>query len=172
MSKGSRRVQVNRQQKSILLLALFLLKYKNKRNAPPKNDVLRFIERQNLMAISDSDFERTTTGELAWENDLAWRRTDLKMEGHLAMPYRGAWQITSDGEDRLLEWVSILNCFISMNDDWENKLDRIAELFGEEKVLVTPSTIHAAQEAYNLAQILFPSRIPAVPESRQGRVKL
>ena len=86
------------------------------------------------------------------------------------MPAHGHWQITLAGENRLLEWVSDLFRYTSTVPHWENNLNKLAEIDDEEIVIITHDTIIAAQEAYRLAQKLFPSRIPEA--SKSPKVKL
>jgi len=59
MPRGTRRLQINRQQKHILLLALFLLKHLHGEARPPKRQVLNFIDLRHLIQIRNED-RRTT----------------------------------------------------------------------------------------------------------------
>lgn len=172
MPRGTRRIQVARQQQHILLLALFLLKHEQKRRYPEKDDVVRFIAARNLIAISAGDREAVSTGEERWANRIAFCRADLKKDGLLAMPKRGIWQITEAGELRLLEWAVILHYFATVNENWEDRLEGFASVFGEEKIDITNDTIRAAGEAYRIAEELFPERIPAVSNEVKGKIRL
>ena len=113
MPRGTRKLQINRQQKHILLLALFLLKYAHGKPHPLKRHVIGFIDTKNLITIRPEDRKIVATGEEAWENSIAFRRADLKAEGCLTMPDIGVWQITPSGERRLIEWCAVMNEFVA-----------------------------------------------------------
>lgn len=171
MRKGPRKLQINRQQKHILLLALFLLKYAHSKPHPLKRHVLSFIDTKNLILIGPEDRKIVATGEEAWANSIAFRRADLKAEDCLTMPDIGVWQITPGGERRLIEWCTIMNEFATVNRDWENRLDSLEEFF-EEKVAITKDTVVAAQNAFTIAKRLFPELIPEVSPEMRGRIRL
>src|SRR2546430_1137925 len=171
MSRGTRRLQVNRQQKHILLLALFLLKYQHGNTRPAKRQVLNLIDLHHLIQIRDEDRRRVATGEEAWANDITWRREDLKEEVLLTMPEHGEWQITASGERRIIEWCAIMHHFATVTPDWETRADRFEDLF-EEKVVITKQTVLAAQRAYEIATRLYPRDLPEVPEHIKGKIRL
>lgn len=172
MSKGTRKLQVNRQQKNILLLALFILKHKIKKHDPESKQVLNFIKFQKLIIITEADLVLVSKSQLTWENNFAWRRQDLKEEGALTMPQRGIWKITEHGEDLVLVWASILHYFTEVNDNWEDKLDGLREIFGEDKVIITSNTIRLAEEAYRIALDKMPNRLPLLTDEMKGKIRL
>ena len=88
MPRGTRKLQINRQQKNILLLALFLLKHAHGKAQPLKRHVIAFIDTKNLIIVRPEDRRTVATGEEAWENSIAFRRADLKAEGCLTSPFR------------------------------------------------------------------------------------
>ena len=166
------RLQVNRQQEHILLLALFMLKHKVKKDSPPKKQVLGFIRIRGLIQVREWSNERLSNGDLAWENDIAWRRQDLKDNYYLRMPETGLWQITKLGEDRLLRWATLVHYYLEAHESLEGRLDAIGCFFGEEKVVITDETIMLADEAYEIAASTFPERIPQLTEEEKGKIRL
>ncbi len=84
-----------KQQRRVILLALYLLKNFFGDAHPVKRKVIRFVHAQNLIHIPSTDSATRSTGESVWENDLAWKREDLKELGLLRMPERGVWEIMS-----------------------------------------------------------------------------
>lgn len=66
----------------------------------------------------------------------------------------------------------ILHYFATNNENWEDRLEGFADIFGEEKIVITNDTIRAAEEAYAIAQEKFPERIPQVSEEVKGRIRL
>lgn len=171
MPRRSQKVQVNRQQKHILLLALFLMKYKEHRPLPKKRDVIRYIDIKHLIAIRDWDREIVSNNEARWANSIAWRREDLKKEKCLEMPSRGTWKITDIGERRLLEWVGVLNQFAEKYPDWADLLMQLEDCYGE-KVVITGDTMTAAQQALDLGNEKLPGSVPPVPENLKGFMRL
>ncbi|HWB60045.1 MAG TPA: hypothetical protein VG733_11175 [Chthoniobacteraceae bacterium] len=168
MPRGTRKLQINRQQKHILLLALFLLKHAHRKIYPLKRDVIGFIDSKNLMLIRDEDRKKVATGEEAWENKIAFRRADLKEEGCIAMPDIGIWQITPAGEKSSIEWCVLMNEFATRNSDWEKKLDALESIFFE-KIVITRETVLASLNAFEIAKRVFPDDIPQLsPEQRSS----
>jgi Mrr N-terminal domain len=94
-----------RQQKRILLLALYLYKKKFGFESRNRQQVRRFILHHHLMHIPADDSDLRSTGEELWENDLAWRRADLKAEGFIDMPKHGQWRLTELGEKEVEAWA-------------------------------------------------------------------
>ena len=82
-----------KQQRRVLLLALYLLKRRGY-DRPKKKQVLNFISMRHLMHVPADDSDYRQTGDEIWENDLAFRRADLKSEGFIEMPDHGIWAIT------------------------------------------------------------------------------
>lgn len=106
------------QQRRVLLLALYLLKNRFGVNNPPKRRVLRFIRSERLMNIPTNDESDRSTGEAVWENDLAWKREDLKEQGLLRMPEHGIWQITEYGEREIEAWAQRVKEMTETRPDW------------------------------------------------------
>jgi hypothetical protein len=171
MPRGIRKLQINRQQKHVLLLALFLLKYAHGKPYPLKRHVIGFIDTKNLIIIRPEDRKIVATGEEAWENSIAFRRADLKAENFLTMPDIGVWQITPAGERRLIEWCAVMNEFVALHPDWEKRLESLEDLF-EEKVVITKDAVLAAQSAFGIAKRLFPDVVPEVSPEMRGRIRL
>ena len=171
MPRGTRKLQINRQQKHILLLALFLLKYAHGKPHPLKRHVIGFIDTKNLITIRPEDRKIVATGEEAWENSIAFRRADLKAEGCLTMPDIGVWQITPAGERRLIEWCAVMNEFVALHPDWEKRLDSLEDFF-EEKVVITKDAVLAAQSAFGIAKRLFADAVPEISPEMRGRIRL
>jgi hypothetical protein len=101
MPRGTRKLQINRQQKNILLLALFLLKHAHGKAQPLKRHVIAFIDTKNLIIVRPEDRRTVATGEEAWENSIAFRRADLKAEGCLTMPDIGFGRLRQRGRGGL-----------------------------------------------------------------------
>lgn len=57
------------------------------------------------MHVPTEDEDARSTGDAVWENDLAWKREDLKEQGLLRMPERGIWQISEHGEREVEAWA-------------------------------------------------------------------
>jgi len=171
MPRGTRNLQINRQQKHILLLALFLLKHAQGKVRPLKRQVISFIDIKNLILIREEDRRTVATGEEAWENSIAWRRADLVAEGCLTMPARGEWQITAAGERRVIDWCAIMHYFTTLKPDWQKHLSALETIF-EEKVVITEQTILAAVAAFDIAKKLFADDLPEVPADVRGRIRL
>jgi hypothetical protein len=92
------------QQRRVLLLALYVLKRRG-HGSPPKAQVLRFIDWQKLMNVPADDLGLRSTGDEVWQNDLAWKREDIKEDGLLDMPERGIWHLTKKGEEEVEAWA-------------------------------------------------------------------
>ena len=108
-----------KQEQSILLLALYILK-KRGHNRPPKKQVLGFIEMNVLIDIPQEDLElRESNGEVIWKNELAWRSDDLKNRGYLRKPEHGLWQITEIGEEDVRAWAKRVKEYTDKKPEWE-----------------------------------------------------
>lgn len=94
-----------RQQKRIVLLALYLYKKKFGFENRNRKQVLRFILHHRLMHVPADESDLRSTGEEIWENDLAWRRADLKAEAFIDMPQHGQWRLTELGEKEVEAWA-------------------------------------------------------------------
>src|SRR5438477_8070136 len=75
-----------KQQRRVVLLALYLLKHLAGDSQPAKRKVLRYITSNRLMHIPAGDERRRSNSEPTWMNDLAWKRADLKDDGFLRKP--------------------------------------------------------------------------------------
>ena len=118
--KSNRKVK---QQRRVLLLALYLLKNRFGAHRPEKRKVLRFIRSQRLMHVPKDDEDSRSTGDAIWQNDLAWKRADLKEQGLLTMPERGIWQITEHGERDVEAWASRVKEITNSKPDWKADLN-------------------------------------------------
>lgn len=167
----TRRIQVTRQQKHILLLALFLIKHQHGGARPSKQQVLNFIDLHCLIAIRAEDRKTVTTGEEAWANSIAWRRADLVKESCVAMPKRGEWQITPTGEKRIIEWCATIDAFATRKADWENNLRAFESIFME-TVVITRETVVAARHANEIARRIFPNCSPQISPGIEGKLEL
>jgi hypothetical protein len=111
-----------KQQRRVVLLALYLLKNHCGRPNPDKHMVLRFIRSQHLMHIPVDDELPRSTGDKVWENDLAWKREDLKESGLVRKPAHGIWQITEHGERDVEAWAARVEAFTRTKPDWKADL--------------------------------------------------
>jgi hypothetical protein len=96
---------LEKQRRMVLLLVLFILKYKYGKSWPDKTQVTNFVSIHQLLRLRPEDRKKVSTGEEAWVNKLAWTRNDLKDSGLLQMPETGVWAITPSGEDAALKWM-------------------------------------------------------------------
>ena len=107
-----------KQQRRVVLLALFLLKNRFGDHRPLKRKVLRFIRSQHLLHVPQADEDTRSTGDPVWANDLAWKREDLKEQGLLRMPEHGVWQITEHGEGEVEAWALRVKEMTDSKPDW------------------------------------------------------
>ena len=70
------------------------------------------------MHIPSDDENTRSTGDTVWENDLAWKREDLKTEGLLKMPEHGIWQITEYGEREVEAWAQRVKKMTESKPNW------------------------------------------------------
>lgn len=116
-----------KQQRRVVLLALYLLKKRFGKHHPLKRHVLRFIQTQHLMHVPATDQDMRTTGDAVWENDLAWKREDLKELGLLRMPRHGVWEITEEGEKDVEAWAQRMKGVVEKRPDWQKDFRANAE---------------------------------------------
>ena len=57
------------------------------------------------MHVPADDSDLRSTGDEIWENDLAWKRADLKKDGLLDMPEWNSWHLTKRGEEDVEAWA-------------------------------------------------------------------
>lgn len=107
-----------KQQRRVLLLALYLLKNRFGDHHPPKRKVLRFVQSQHLMHIPSEDKDMRSTGEAIWQNDLAWKREDLKERGFLLPSEHDAWRISEHGEREVEAWAQRVKDTTEKWPDW------------------------------------------------------
>ena len=126
-----------KQQRRVLLLALYLLKHRYNEANPPKRQVLNFISLRHLMHVPADDSDLRSTGDEIWENDLAWRRADLKTEEFI----EGDWQITTKGEAEVESWARRVKELTDADPRWTErfKFDPTDDLCDFE-FYVTPNT--------------------------------
>lgn len=70
------------------------------------------------MHVPNEDEDTRSTGDTIWENDLAWKREDLKEQGLIRMPERGVWQITEHGEHEVEAWAQRVQKMAEERPDW------------------------------------------------------
>jgi hypothetical protein len=168
MARGPRNIKITRQQKHILLLALFLLRHEHNQPRPEKRQVLNYIRLHNLIHLRDEDRQRISASEESWENDISWRREDLKAEGFLTMPEIGIWQITPDGEHHISRWCALMRYFTLATPDWPERLDLLETVF-DEKIVITCDTVLEAIQAYDIAVRVFHPESTTVPDEFKGK---
>ena len=86
------------------MLALYILKRRG-HDRPSKKQVLNFISWNRLMHVPADDSDLRSTGDEIWENDLAFRRADLKDDGLLDKPDWNVWHLTKRGEENVQAWA-------------------------------------------------------------------
>ena len=89
-------MQKVRQERFALRVALYLLKA-NGFDSPTKKHVLNFIRGKNLLKFPDKDLKWSGGSDSVWENDIAWKRKDLFMDGEIDSPERRKWRLTELG---------------------------------------------------------------------------
>jgi hypothetical protein len=110
-----------KQQRRVLLLALYLLKHHCRVNFPKKKQVLNYISKKHLMHVPADDSDYRQTGDEIWENDLAFRRADLKSEGFIDMPDHGIWRITPLGEADVETWARRVKELTDADPNWADQ---------------------------------------------------
>lgn len=95
-------VSIDKEEQLIVVLALYILELLHERK-PKRMKVLRFIKARELAHFNDDDTDLRSTGEEKWMNDFSWARKDIKESALLAMPGFGIWQLTTKGNERLLQ---------------------------------------------------------------------
>ena len=64
-----------------------------------KQEVTKAVLPQVKKRLKDADYVMMQTGELRWENAVAWERSDLRKEGYLRSDSpRGVWELTQQGQ--------------------------------------------------------------------------
>lgn len=111
-----------KQQRRVLLLALYILKKRHGVSAPPKKQVIGFIEIHRLMHVPEGDLLLRSSGEPVWKNDLSWKREDLKENGLLQMPQHGVWQLTKLGEQEVEAWALRVKEVTEKRPDWAKEM--------------------------------------------------
>ncbi|MCP5541840.1 MAG: hypothetical protein H7A52_16985 [Akkermansiaceae bacterium] len=159
MAKNSR---LEKQRRMIVLLALFLLKYKHGKTNPQKNQVINFVSIHNLIQVRPNDQKTVASEEEAWANALAWTRNRLKDEGFVAKPDSGIWSITPLGEEEILRWLEGA-VYATRHMKSNELLAQLSDILRED-FIVTPSTFEKAKEAYEIYCDRFPERKNQFPE--------
>lgn len=102
------------QQQIALRVALYVLR-ENGFAAPPKRQVLNFIRFRNLVRFPEEELQKRweTDNDTIWENDIAWKRKNLFMDGEIDSPERGKWRLTEIGvakvENAKAKWLGLEN---------------------------------------------------------------
>ena len=86
------------QQRIALRVALYVLR-ENGFVAPPKRQVLNFSRFRRLVRFPEEELQKRweSDSDAIWENDIAWKRKDLFMDGEIDSPERGKWRLTDVG---------------------------------------------------------------------------
>lgn len=101
-----------KQQRFALRIALYVL-WKNGFKQPRKNQVLNFIRYRGLLQFPAEELTKRTRSDHdeIWENDIAWKRKDLFMDGEIDSPERGHWRLTQAGIDKIdrdkVKWLKL-----------------------------------------------------------------
>ena len=87
-----------RQQRFALRIALFILQ-KNGFPQPKKKHVLNFVRDKRLLQFPEEELQkrRTSDHDEIWENDIAWKRKDLYLDGEIDDSEFGHWRLTNIG---------------------------------------------------------------------------
>jgi hypothetical protein len=105
---------------------------------------VNYISGHRLMHVPADDSDYRQTGDEIWENDLAWRRADLKHEGLIEMPEHGRWRITALGEADVEAWAHRVKENLDANPDWADRFKfNPFDVFGFE-FYITPTTFEWA----------------------------
>ncbi|MSU59427.1 MAG: hypothetical protein EXS35_14860 [Pedosphaera sp.] len=107
-----------KQQRRVLLVALYLFRKLYGIASPHKRKVLRFIRSRGLLHIPAKDEETCAAGEMIWEHELSWHRNSLKNEGFIRMPEIGIWQMTEFGERDVEDWAQRIKQMTDSKPDW------------------------------------------------------
>ncbi|MCD8403891.1 HNH endonuclease [Tenacibaculum finnmarkense] len=89
---------------------LILFALRNLENSSPKNEVLNFLLENDLIKLTDYDFEiLDSRNEERWRNELAFVRSHLVKSGHLQNNKRNQWELTKLSESYYSELNSLIN---------------------------------------------------------------
>ncbi len=90
------------QQRFALSVALYILQ-ENGISAPKKRQVLNFIRSRGFLRFPDAELQKRwlTDSDEIWENDIAWKRKDLFMDGEIDSPEWGHWRLTKTGAQKI-----------------------------------------------------------------------
>lgn len=97
---------MTKEQENRFLILFALLKLEN---SASKNEVLNFLLENDLIKLSDYDFEiLESRKEERWRNELAFVRSHLVKSGHLKNDTRNKWQLTELSESYFLELEKLI----------------------------------------------------------------
>lgn len=117
-----------KQEKRVLLLALYILKKKHGFANVRKRHALNFIKGKHLMKIPEDERAMRSDYDEIWENDIARKRQDLVDSGRIEkLRDVDAWQISEKGIVEVEDWAKHVQAFTQMKDDWRKDLDGMSE---------------------------------------------
>ena len=116
-----------KQQRRVLLLALYILSKVHGLAAPRRQKVLRFIRSSGLLFIPQKDEESCEAGCQVWEEEVSWHRNWLKNEGFMKKSEHGIWQITEKGERDVEAWAQRIKKHTESKPDWTHNFQAQAD---------------------------------------------
>jgi hypothetical protein len=117
-----------KQEKRVLLLALYILKKKHGFASVRKRHALSFIKGKQLMKIPEDERAMRSDYDEIWENDIARKRQDLVDSGHLEkMRDVDAWQISEKGVSEVEDWAQRVRAYTQTKVDWRRDLEAMPE---------------------------------------------
>jgi len=93
------------------------------------------------MHVPEWDEAFRVTNEPVGQNDLAWRREDLKLDGLITMPQVGVWQITDAGMQDVESWARCVKEETDAKSDWEVDLNDAQD----DELYITKATVEWAR---------------------------
>lgn len=144
-----RDVQKGFQQRGVILLALLILKYRNKSYNPDHRSVFNVIEKNNLLEISSEDRKIVGTFEETWKNSLKFKWSELKSECLISEPSEGHLALTTKGERAAAEWIQ--QCIFWSKRDNSDKVKEIlpADLVKNFPDLLKVPALSICKQSYN-----------------------
>jgi len=107
-----------KQQRRVLLVALYVLRKFHDIPTPRRQVALRFIRSSGLLFIPPDGEKDCSAGCKVWEEELSYHRLALKAEGLIKMPEWGIWQITEFGERDVEAWAQRVKKTTDSKSDW------------------------------------------------------
>ena len=116
-----------KQQRRVLLLALYILRKVHGIATPRRYKVLRFIRSSGLLFIPPEAEADCSAGCKVWEEELSYHRLALKHEGFLQMPRWGIWEITESGMHDVEAWAHRIEKLTKRKPDWAHNFKAQAD---------------------------------------------